>query len=104
VTSAFKRAVRRAVMKDFRIHGLRHTFASYLAMGGANTRTIQELLGHKGTRMTLRYSHLSHAHLREAVENIQKPSPQEEKKEEGQGANWCHIFVTVGNLTGGSVS
>jgi len=61
-------------MKDFRIHGLRHTFASYPAMGGANTRTIQELLGHKDLRITLRYSHLSPAHLREAVNNLKLPS------------------------------
>ena len=70
VTSAFKRAVRRAGIKDFRFHDLRHTFASYLAMGGANMRTIQELLGHKDMRMTLRYSHLSPAHLKEAVRHL----------------------------------
>lgn len=51
-------------------HSLRHTFASWLAIAGTPLRTIQELLGHRDVRMTIRYSHLSPAHLREAVEVI----------------------------------
>jgi len=49
---------------------IRHTFASWLAIKGTPIRTIQELLGHKDLRMTLRYAHLSPAHLAEAVEAI----------------------------------
>ncbi len=78
VHGAFYRAVRRAGIKDFRFHDLRHTFASYLAMSGANMRTIQELLGHKDMRMTLRYSHLSPAHLKEAVNNLKLPGEDSE--------------------------
>ena len=51
-------------------HSLRHTFASWLAIAGTPLRTIQELLGHRDLRMTIRYAHLSPAHLREAVEAI----------------------------------
>lgn len=51
-------------------HSLRHTFASWLAIAGKPLRTIQELLGHGDLRMTLRYAHLSPAHLRDAVEVI----------------------------------
>jgi hypothetical protein len=51
-------------------HSPRHTFASWLAIAGTPLRTIQELLGHADVRMTIRYSHLSPAHLREAVEVI----------------------------------
>jgi len=67
VTVAFERACKRAGVRDFRFHDLRHTFASYLTMGGGNIRTVQTLLGHKDLRMTMRYSHLSPEHLREAV-------------------------------------
>ncbi len=49
---------------------IRHTFASWLAIAGTPLRTIQELLGHADIRMTIRYAHLSPAHLRDAVELV----------------------------------
>ncbi|NLI99416.1 site-specific integrase [bacterium] len=64
---AFETACNRAGVVDFRFHDLRHTFASYLVMAGVDIRTVQELLGHKDIKMTLRYSHLSRPHLLDAV-------------------------------------
>ena len=69
---AFRRASKRAGIEDFRSHDLRHTFASYLTMGGHNLRTVQTSLGHKTTRMTERYSHLSPEYLKETVQNLEK--------------------------------
>ena len=63
----FKAALRRAGITDFRFHDLRHTFASRLVMAGVDIRTVQVLMGHKDIRVTMRYSHLSDAHLKEAV-------------------------------------
>src|SRR5262249_17814082 len=60
----------RANIKDFRWHDLRHTFASRLTMAGVDLRTLQELLGHKTIKMTLRYSHLSPTHTLEAVNKL----------------------------------
>ena len=37
-------------------------------MGGVDIRTVQELLGHKDIRMTMRYSHLAPDHMRECGE------------------------------------
>jgi integrase len=51
-------------------HSLRHTFASWLAISGQPLRTIQELLGHADIRMTIRYSHLSPAHLSDAMRTV----------------------------------
>jgi len=72
VTVAFKRACRKAGIEDFRLHDLRHHFASYLTMAGQNQRTVQELLGHKTPAMTARYSHLSPEHLKAAVASLDK--------------------------------
>lgn len=69
---SFKTALIKSGIKDFRFHDLRHTFASYLAMSGCNLKTIQELMGHKDIKMTMRYAHLSKAHLEEAVEKLYK--------------------------------
>jgi site-specific recombinase XerD len=49
---------------------LRHTFGSHLAMAGLNLRTIQQLLGHKDLRITMRYAHLSVEHLQQAVQRL----------------------------------
>jgi integrase len=88
VTVTFRRACKRAGIGDFRFHDLRHTFASYLTMGGANLRTVQTLLGHKDLRMTMRYSHLSPEHLREAVSRLDKsltPPPLESQNQSVNG-------------------
>lgn len=67
---AFDRAVKVAGLTPFRFHDLRHTFASRLAMQGANDRTIMALGGWKSPRMLDRYAHLSPAHLWQAVEGL----------------------------------
>lgn len=70
VSAAFTRAVQRAGIKDFRLHDLRHTFASYQAMAGTQGRGLQSLLGHKDGRMTARYSHLSDAYLKTRTDAV----------------------------------
>jgi integrase len=53
---------------DFRFHGLRHTFASYLASSEkVSTYTLQRLLTHKSPQMTQRYAHLFDQTLREGA-------------------------------------
>jgi integrase len=68
---AFELAVEGAGIEHFRFHNLRHTAASRLAMRGRSLKEIQEVLGHKSFSMTLRYAHLSHMHLRTAVEALE---------------------------------
>jgi integrase len=66
----FEAALESAKIDDFRFHDLRHTFASYLVMNGVSLKAVQQLLGHKEIRMTMRYSHLSQDHLQDAVNKL----------------------------------
>lgn len=81
IQKGFRAACKRAGIKDFRFHDLRHTFASHLTMSGCNIRTVQQLLGHTTMRTTMKYSHLSKEYLEEAVNLVgAKLSPQGETK------------------------
>jgi integrase len=75
IRTAFERALDRAGIKGFRFHDLRHTAASHLVMRGATLQEVKEILGHADLSMTLRYAHLSPAHLRGAVERLEGLTP-----------------------------
>jgi integrase len=67
---SFHTACRNAGLKDMHIHDLRHVFASKMVMNGTSLFITGELLGHRTTQMTKRYSHLVPSTLRKAVDDV----------------------------------
>lgn len=63
----WRAALKEAGILNFRFHDLRHTAASYLAMNGATSVELSEILGHKSPSMVKRYAHLSESHTRQVV-------------------------------------
>jgi integrase/recombinase XerD len=64
VYSVFKQSLKRAgIQKDVGVHSLRHSYATHLHESGLDIRYIQELLGHKSTRTTEIYTHVSRRNL-----------------------------------------
>jgi len=77
---AFRTAIKRAGLKDFRGHDCRHSYATEMLAQGLSLGEIGHLLGHRNVSMTRRYSHLTESR---SVEAINKMSEQ--------------IFKDVGN-------
>ena len=65
--NGFQAACKRAKIADFRVHDLRHTFASSLVQGGVPSLEVAKLLGHSTIEMTERYAHVSPENLKAAV-------------------------------------
>lgn len=69
------------LLPTFRLHGLRHHFASSLVSAGVDLYTVSKLLTHKDTATTQRYAHLADQALRDAVnlsDDLLKPNKTNE--------------------------
>ena len=76
--------MRKAGIKDFRWHDLRHTFSTRLAQAGVDLYKISKLLWHQDIKMTQRYAHHCPDSLRDGVEILEsdyKSDYNEEKRE-----------------------
>lgn len=71
-TKAWRAALVRAGVSDFRWHDLRHTWASWHVEAGTPLHVLQELGGWESAGMVRRYAHLSTAHLTEYVDRASR--------------------------------
>ncbi|PIT60351.1 hypothetical protein BHC57_04345 [Snodgrassella alvi] len=67
--TAWKKALKRARIDNFRFHDCRHTWATNHVIQGTPSRPLQELGGWSSEKMVQRYAHLNTEHLRQYAGN-----------------------------------
>jgi len=71
LSKTFKRALERAgLATTYKLHSLRHSYATHLLDAGTDVRLIKELLGHRDIKTTLIYTHISDESLRHIISPI----------------------------------
>lgn len=76
----FNRDLKACGLKHFRIHDMRHTFASHFVMLGGDVYKLQALLGHSSMRMTERYAHLAPHSFAHETEKLVSGTPRRRRQ------------------------
>jgi integrase len=92
-TAAWRKALKRAGIENFRWHDLRHTWASWHRQAGTPTHELQRLGGWRSSVMVERYAHLAPDHLAKAANRLDSLlggydlATLEKEKGSAEGAN-----------------
>lgn len=70
IKTAWNEILKSAELENFRFKDLRHTFASWLVMGGVDIYTTRDLLCHTSVKTTEIYAHLAPDHKAAAVNRV----------------------------------
>lgn len=68
IDEGFRQALKRAGIKNFRFHDLRHTVGTRLVASGADLLTVKEILAHSELSTTQRYTHPINENIKKAVD------------------------------------
>jgi len=72
IRKGWLKACELAGIENLRIHDLRHTFGTRAADAGVPLPAIRDVMGHKSTKTTERYTHATDAGKRRAVEAAER--------------------------------
>jgi integrase len=96
-TKAWKSALRRAGIANFRWHDLRHTWASWHVQSATTLQELMELGGWSSYEMVLRYAHLAGEHLKGAAGRIERGLCQSFVTDLAQSNDTAKVRLIVSN-------
>jgi len=115
VTLAFRRIIKRAGLRDIRIHDLRHTHATLMLKAGVHPKVVSERLGHANIGITLDiYSHVLPGLQEAAAEKFDRifdgednensePNVSKMLANDGEAESRPYMSRTCGSLLGRKV-
>jgi len=94
----FSKYCKKAGIDHYRIHDLRHTFASHMVLNGADLMVVRDILGHSSVKTTEIYAHLYPSRHHEAIARLNLLEPEKPKFGTQFGTHTPSISVDKSNL------